>query len=65
MTSNTKVPLSPIQAAAQSDDHAGLFKSVMASARLLRLDIDFDKPIDINELNAKMRKAQTSPTEWR
>jgi hypothetical protein len=58
MTTNTKVPLSPIQAAAQSDDHAALFKSVVASARALRLDdIDFDKPIDAAELQAKLAKS--------
>jgi hypothetical protein len=58
MTSNdAKVRLSPIQAAAQSEDHKALFRSVMASARILRLDIDLTKPIDINELNAKLSKS--------
>ena len=29
----------------------------MASARILRLDIDLTEPIDINELNAKLSKS--------
>ena len=52
--------LSPIQAAAQSNDHAALFKGVMASAQLLRLDIDFDKPIDAQELLAKLAKSSNT-----
>jgi hypothetical protein len=51
------VPLSPIQAAAQSDDHAALLKRVIASARLLRIDFDPSKPVDIDELNAKLSKS--------
>jgi hypothetical protein len=51
------VPLSPTQAAAQSEHHATLLKSVKASARVLRLDVDWAKPIDINELNAKLSKS--------
>jgi hypothetical protein len=54
---DANVPLSPIQAAAQSDDHAALLKSVMASARLLRIDFDPSKPVDIDELNAKLSKS--------
>ena len=58
--SNAKVPLSPIQAAAQSKDHGALFKGVMASAPALRLDIDFDKPIDAQELQAKLAKSSNT-----
>ena len=54
---DANVPLSPIQAAAQSDDHAALLKRVIASARLLRIDFDPAKPIDIDELNAKLSKS--------
>ena len=56
-SSDARVALSPIQAAAQSEDHKTLFRSVMASARVLRLDIDLTEPIDINELNAKLSKS--------
>jgi hypothetical protein len=56
-SSDARVALSPIQAAAQSEDHKALFRSVMASARILRLDIDLTRPIDINELNAKLSKS--------
>jgi hypothetical protein len=56
-SSDARVALSPIQAAAQSEDHKALFRSVMASARILRLDIDLSKPIDINQLNAKLSKS--------
>ena len=51
------MPLSPIQAAAQSDHHARLLKSVMASARLLRIDFDPAQPVDIDELNAKLSQS--------
>ena len=52
------LPLSPIQAAAQSDDHAALLKRVIASARLLRIDFDPSEPIDdIDEFNAKLSKS--------
>ena len=54
---DANVPLSPIQAAAQSDDHAALLKRVIASARLLRIDFDPSKPVDIDELNAKLSKS--------
>jgi hypothetical protein len=39
------------------EDHKTLFRSVMASARILRLDIDLTEPIDINELNARLSKS--------
>jgi hypothetical protein len=40
--------------AAQSEHHAALLKSVIASARRLRIDFDPAKPVDIDELNAKL-----------
>ncbi len=54
---DANVPLSPVQAAAQSQCHATLLKSVRASARMLRIDIDLAKPIDIDELNVKLSKS--------
>jgi hypothetical protein len=54
---HANVPWSPIQAAAQSEHHAALLKSVIASARRLRIDFDPAKPVDIDELNAKLSKS--------
>ena len=54
---DANVPLSPIQAAVQSGHHATLLMRVMASARLLRIDFDLSKPVDIDELNAKLSKS--------
>jgi hypothetical protein len=54
---DANVPLSPIQAAAQSEHHATLLKSVIASARRLRIDFDPAKPVDIDDLTAKLSKS--------
>jgi hypothetical protein len=54
---DANVPLSPIQAAAQSEHHAALLKSVIASSRRLRIDFDPAKPVDIDELNAKLSRS--------
>jgi hypothetical protein len=56
-SNDANAQLSPIRAAAQSDHHATLLKSVIASARLLRIDFDPAKPVNINELNGKLSKS--------
>ena len=46
--------LSPMAAAAKSEFHEALLKRVVASARLLRIDLPLDKPVNVYELNSKL-----------
>jgi hypothetical protein len=61
---DANVPLSPIQAAARSDDHAALLKRVIASARLLRIDFDPSSPSISTNSTPNFQKARITPSAW-